>query len=88
MDSDRPHAQHIYQMLFRDIVLPIDVPLECRKDALSGQQTLPTRSLQIQQGCIGKAFFVCSWMCLIYLIGALNRFYRLVFPFRRYGEIL
>lgn len=56
-----PHAQHIDEMLFGDIVLPVDVPLERRKDALPVEELPPALRLERHQGWVGVAVLVRCW---------------------------
>lgn len=54
MSMSPPHAQHINEMLFGDVILLVDVPLQCGENVPLVQQIVSALPFQIQQSIIGN----------------------------------
>lgn len=67
-----PHAQHINKMLFGDVILLVDVPLERSKDVTLMKKMVSALSLQLEERLIRDPVSVGSGLSI----------------FRGYGEIL
>ena len=53
-----PHAEHIDEMLFGDIVLAIDVTLESGEDARSGEEGISAIDLELKESLIRQSSFI------------------------------
>lgn len=53
-----PHAEHVNQVLFGDVVFPVHVPLQCSKDTLFLHQILAAFSFDTQEGIVGDTVCV------------------------------
>lgn len=45
--KNAPHTEHVNEMLLRDVVLPVDVPLQRREDALALEKGVSTVDLEL-----------------------------------------
>lgn len=73
--TDSPHAQHINEVLFGNVVLLVDVALQRSEDVSFLHDVLTASTFHVEEGLVGIALFIGSCVAVLWGDGEIFQFF-------------